>query len=585
MNTILNKLRRRINSIWFPPIIIFTAVMAVVIGSFTVSLNSLEIESKAVVSAYAQGTEDLIQDRIKVFEESLRSGAGLFTGDANVTQTEWDDYIKATGVKARYPGSQTIAYAEVVKKNELNDFLENVKTRTGYQMKIDVNSSALEYAPVVLVSPITEQNENIVGFDVYSDDVRREILEKVRDENRVYLTGVVDLLSDHGEDTNTGIIMYAPQYKKDSPIANVEERRESIEGYLYAVFRTDVFLGNLLDQRIDENISYKIVTAGDENSNEIYQSVNSEPNSIKAKESITDTFTINGATWSVVYSYDADDLLSQPTINRPLTVLLFGTLAAAMISVITLLLLRGKGNQLALDQERDINDAKDSLLSIASHQLRTPATGVKQYLGMIMQGFVGDVSPQQQNMLDKAYESNERQLKTINDVLFLARLDSGRIVLSESDAEIKNMVKSVIEEQRNHIDESKHTLTLHAPDDDVCLSVDEHMIRMSVENLLSNAIKYTKNGGNIDITLSQDKQETKIVVKDDGVGIAKEDQKLLFKQFSRIKNELSKSVSGTGVGLYLVKHIIELHNGTISVDSKQGEGAVFTIVLPSATRK
>jgi len=559
--------------------------MAVVIGSFTVSLNSLEIESKTVVSAYAQGTEDVIQDRIKVFEESLRSGAGLFTGDTEVTQTEWDDYIKATGIKARYPGSQTIAYAEVVKKNELNDFLENVKTRTDYQMKIDENNVAPKYAPVVLVNPITEQNQNVVGFDIYSNETRREILEKVRDENQVYLTGVIDLLSNYGEDTSTGIIMYAPQYKKDSPIATVEERRESIEGYLYAVFRTDVFLGNLLDQRIDENISYKIVTAGDENSNEIYQSVNSEPNSIKAKESITDTFTINGATWSVVYSYDADDLLSQPTINRPLTVLLFGTLAAAMISVITLLLLRGKGNQLALDQERDINDAKDSLLSIASHQLRTPATGVKQYLGMIMQGFVGDVSPQQQNMLDKAYESNERQLKTINDVLFLARLDSGRIVLSESDAEIKNMVKSVIEEQRNHIDESKHTLTLHAPDDDVCLSVDEHMIRMSVENLLSNAIKYTKNGGNIDITLSQNKQETKIVVKDDGVGIAKEDQKLLFKQFSRIKNELSKSVSGTGVGLYLVKHIIELHNGTISVDSKQGEGAVFTIVLPSATRK
>src|ERR1700757_2436287 len=234
---------------------------------------------------------------------------------------------------------------------------------------------------------------------------------------------------------------------------------------------------------------------------------------------------------------------------------------------------------MAIEKERDVKVAQDELLSLASHQLRTPATGVKQYLGMVLQGFAGELSEKQRTYLERAYASNNRQLGVINDILHLAKLETGRIVLSERKFDLAKMVRDVVDEQREVADKGGIAMYLNAPSTGMIIG-DSHMLRMVIENLVSNAIKYTHEGGTVTVKLIRRGNRWSLVVKDTGVGIAKSDFNKLFKQFTRINNSRSEQVTGTGVGLYLAYHLTVLHGGSISVTSAKGKGSTFTVKLP-----
>ncbi len=277
----------------------------------------------------------------------------------------------------------------------------------------------------------------------------------------------------------------------------------------------------------------------------------------------------------------AATLFGWQAANVPLgEILLLGTFTAALIAYIVLLLIRARGREMYLQKERAIKIAQDELLSLASHQLRTPATGVKQYVGMVLQGFAGEVPEAQRALLEKAYASNDRQLRIINEILHMAKIGTGRIVLAKKPINLNELVTDVVNEQRGDIEASNHAAKMEMPKKPVTLSADIHMLRMAIENLLSNAIKYTPRGGTITVRLYKEDDNANIEIEDTGIGIKPEDIGKIFRQFVRLENETSQQVSGTGIGLYLTKNLVELHGGSVSVKSQPGLGSTFTISLP-----
>jgi len=237
-----------------------------------------------------------------------------------------------------------------------------------------------------------------------------------------------------------------------------------------------------------------------------------------------------------------------------------------------------------LDQHtklKKLNDAKDEFVSMASHQLRTPATIVKQYTTMLRDGYAGDLSAEQSAMLDHAIFSNNRQLEIIEDLLRVARVEGGSVYLSKSLCNVVQIINSVMQEQSITFYNRGQTVVFNEGTQKPGAYMDEKLMRMVIENLLSNAGKYSKDGQQIVITLRQTTKQTVIKFQDTGVGILKKDQTKLFKKFSRIKNSLSESTAGTGLGLYWVKKIVELHEGSIQVQSRAGHGSVFTVKLPT----
>jgi len=231
-----------------------------------------------------------------------------------------------------------------------------------------------------------------------------------------------------------------------------------------------------------------------------------------------------------------------------------------------------------IDQLVELNRTKDEFISIASHQLRTPATTVKQYIAMVLDGMVGQISTKQKQMLEKAYESNERQLTIINDLLKVAQIDAGRMEIVLSKTNVSTLLQKSVLDHVPSFEQSKQILTSDIPEN-IHASVDENALRMVIDNLLENARKYSEENAKTRISLDWSDDKIIITVCDQGVGIDHPER--LFQKFSRIPNALSTIVGGTGLGLYWAQSIVDLHGGELTYKPCKPNGSEFTVSIPS----
>ena len=227
-----------------------------------------------------------------------------------------------------------------------------------------------------------------------------------------------------------------------------------------------------------------------------------------------------------------------------------------------------------------INNAKDVFLSIASHQLRTPATAVKQYIGMVLHGYAGELDDKLRKFLETAYQSNERQLKIVDDLLKVARLDAGHITLHKATTDLVALLREIIADQAETIAIKQQQITLDAAEPAIFVALDGDNIRMVFENLIDNACKYSEEGSPIRIGLSSTDGWVICTIEDKGIGISPSDQKKLFQKFSRIDDSFTYAPNGSGLGLYWAREIVKLHRGDIRLKSKKGVGSTFEVRLP-----
>jgi len=240
----------------------------------------------------------------------------------------------------------------------------------------------------------------------------------------------------------------------------------------------------------------------------------------------------------------------------------------------------------AIELFRDISDemalerAKDEFVAIASHQLRTPATAVKQYVGLLLEGYSDPITANQKLFLERAYESNERQLHLVQEILKISQLELEKVSLKIESYDIRDIVREALATVQGTINSKQQKVLVKEPDVPVTAKVDREQLRVAIENLLENASHYTWPDKTITISSRRLKDRVRVVVRDEGVGIRAEDFPKLFQKFSRVPNPLSLDVSGTGLGLYWAAKIIHMHGGYIHVASVPGKGSIFTINLP-----
>lgn len=246
--------------------------------------------------------------------------------------------------------------------------------------------------------------------------------------------------------------------------------------------------------------------------------------------------------------------------------------------------LRHKLENQRLQHYIDLNKTKDEFISLASHQLRTPATGVKQYLGMVLEGMAGDITEMQEALLQKAYASNERQLTIVSDLLKVAQIDAGKVRIRQKQVDIVELLTDVIKEQEDTYEMRKQKVVFETPEFDAMAHIDPDKMRMVLENMIDNASKYSDPGKTIRVKVTEKDNDIVVSVKDQGVGIAPKDIDKLFQKFNRIHNHLSNHVGGTGLGLYWAKKVVDLHGGIIKVTSVPGKGSTFSVCLPKKSK-
>jgi PAS domain S-box-containing protein len=232
--------------------------------------------------------------------------------------------------------------------------------------------------------------------------------------------------------------------------------------------------------------------------------------------------------------------------------------------------------------ERELDRMKTEFVSQVSHELRTPLTAIKGFTDMMLDGDAGDVNEEQAEYLQIVKQNADRLVTLINDLLDVARIESGRIKLKIEPIDLGAIVASVVATLRPLVDGKNQSLSVEI-EPGLPLALGDHdRILQVVTNLISNAHKYTPAGGAIRVEATHAGELARIAVHDTGIGIAPEDVARLFTRFFRVDSSLTREIGGTGLGLSIVKSIVELHGGTVTVESTPGEGSTFAFTLPLA---
>jgi signal transduction histidine kinase len=234
---------------------------------------------------------------------------------------------------------------------------------------------------------------------------------------------------------------------------------------------------------------------------------------------------------------------------------------------------------------KELDQAKDEFLSLASHQLRTPLTTIKGYLSMILEGDAGKISQTQREFTTNAFDSSERMVRLITDLLDVSRMSAGRFVIQPKQTDMNEVVRSEVEQLQSHAATKGIKLSLEASSTAIpSLMLDENKTRQVIMNFIDNAIYYTEKGS-VTVVLSSKDGRVRLEVRDTGMGVPPEAQKHLFSKFFRAANAQKSRPDGTGLGLFLAKRVIEDQGGEIIFHSEVGKGSVFGFELPMVHSK
>ena len=235
-----------------------------------------------------------------------------------------------------------------------------------------------------------------------------------------------------------------------------------------------------------------------------------------------------------------------------------------------------------LYQELKVLDkAKSEFISMASHQLRTPLTAIKGYISMMLEGSYNHFSPRAKEKLKNVLYSNERLIKIVNNLLNISKIELGKMELEKEPVQIEDLIQSCYEELK--IEAEKKNLKFHFQKPKKPLpkiSIDSLKIRQVILNLIDNAIRYTQKG-EIEIKAKKINSRIQVSVRDTGEGLTQEEKKKIFEGFTRGAAGFTYWIEGAGLGLYIGKKYVELHQGKIWAESKgKGEGSIFLVELP-----
>jgi PAS domain S-box-containing protein len=233
-------------------------------------------------------------------------------------------------------------------------------------------------------------------------------------------------------------------------------------------------------------------------------------------------------------------------------------------------------------QERELDRLKTEFVSQVSHELRTPLTAIKGFTDLLIEGEAGEINEEQQEYLGIVQNNVDRLVTLINDLLDISRIESGRVQLKLESVPLGAIVESVAATMRPLVEGKNQSLAVAVDPALPPVRADRDRITQVVTNLVSNAYKYTPAGGALRVEASREGDAARLAVHDNGIGIAPEDVAQLFTRFFRVDSSLTREVGGTGLGLSIVKSIVELHGGTLEVESEPGQGSTFSFTVPLA---
>jgi signal transduction histidine kinase len=239
-----------------------------------------------------------------------------------------------------------------------------------------------------------------------------------------------------------------------------------------------------------------------------------------------------------------------------------------------------------ITHEVEVDRLKSEFVATVSHELRTPMTAIKGYVEMLMMGAVGAVNENQSHFLEIVRSNIDRLNSLVGDLLDVSRIESGKVTLSPQPLDMGQLTEEALADMRQKSEQDKKPIafSMRMPKSTPKVMADPERVRQILRTLLDNAYHYTAENGEVSVAIRSvpRRSEVQVDVSDTGIGISEADQTRVFDRFFRGEDPLVLATPGTGLGLSIARQLVEMHGGTISVESDgvEGRGSVFSFTLP-----
>ena len=233
-----------------------------------------------------------------------------------------------------------------------------------------------------------------------------------------------------------------------------------------------------------------------------------------------------------------------------------------------------------ITKEIEIDQMKSDFISLASHQLRTPLSAIKTYTHMLNDGYMGKLNPAQKSSLNTIINATNRMNEIISTLLNITKIESGSITVNYKMVNLEEIISEILPEIHIMADTKAINFKFNIDEKQpIIIKTDALIIKEIINNLVSNAIKYTPDNGRVSLSIKASPKYIIIEVSDNGWGIPEDAKDKVFSKFFRGSNIINKETNGTGLGLYLVKGLLDSINGKISYKSHKGKGTTFRVTL------
>lgn len=552
-------------------IVVISVVLTFTAWYYTKSQLNQKLELK--FQRHTEQVIDLVKERMGLYENALWGGvAYIDAANKEIKHTDWLAYANSLKIDTTYPGINGIGIIYNVKANQFNSYMEKQRTlRPNYTVHPSHNES--EYWPITYVEP-AKPNKKAVGLDMAFEINRYSSVKKARDSGKAQLTGPITLVQDAKQ--TPGFLFYTPFYKNGQKPETTAARKESVLGVVYAPFiMKKLMLGTLAKQ--NRHVSIKISDNDsllfDDNTDGT--SIDYDPNPLFSKK--VETY-LYGRVWTFDIQSNIE-FKKESSADQSLFILIGGLTIDAFLLALFIFLTRANRKALAYaDQMTLVLKAKTQDLEksnrdlekfsyVASHDLKSPLNSIKQLAHWINEDCEEILPNESQKHLNMLILRSERMMKLLTDLLDYSRID--RTEFKKERVNLYDMNQDIIS-----LVDIPLGFTCTAPD--VEINIPAPPLEIVLRNLISNAIKHhDKDSGKISILYNSNSDSHIISVEDDGPGIPAEFHDKVMQMFQTLKPR--DKVEGSGMGLAMVKEIVEHYGGSITIESDGKRGTRFVI--------
>lgn len=578
----------------FLPWIVLVISIIVTIIAWQVYNNYVYESAKIEFEKESQRIVDKIEKRMAHYGEVLQAARGLFAASKEVERDEWKQFILTQKIQERFPGIQGVGFQKKTQDPDVfyKDMDEMRRLGLLNREPPSIHSDGY-YRYIFYLEPVNERNKQAYGYDMFSEPIRREAIERSRDRDAPALSGKVKLVQEITEEKQAGFLLYLPIYENGKPHDTIDERNSAVIGNVYEPFRANDFMEGIVTEKIEiiDFHMYDNIVSDDTLlfDYDLEHEYHSEP--IFTKNIFTNNY---GRTWILSFT-GYSELIPYTSIVVTNIILVIGLLLSVFLFFISRHLritnktnheqeLTSKIAELKYHSEienlENINKLKTEFVSVISHELKTPLVSIQGYAEMLDME-LKNITKDQRDEINEI-SKNAIMLNTIiNDLLDTQKLDLRKIELHKSQIDIYELVQNVLSGFKPVFDKKSIRIEASIPKHTV-IYVDESRIIQVLNNLIKNAIEaITHDHGMISLSVKNESGNTIFSITDNGIGMSDAQLSGLFKKFYQTDTSLARKKGGSGLGLYISNELIYLHGGKMWTESKLGNGSTFYFTIPS----